>query len=213
MKNLSILLLVILFSSCMTQRKVESWLDDHPLVESKRCHEMYPCVTTGQQIEVRIDSSAFIRTRDSALSVIAGLSSIIGSYPTLMVDTTLRVYPGAPALNYNYADVKPMIAELRRLVLNMPSVNMDSIVKIKIKDSAEVVMWKETARQYRDSANFFKGGLVTAENEAAAFKRKYRSLLAGIIALIVFLLFVLIMAARAKGMTFGFAKILQKFQR
>lgn len=50
---------VVCFSSCISQKKVNSWLDDHPTEAAGYCADKYPPDTTTQVIIDTVDTGAY----------------------------------------------------------------------------------------------------------------------------------------------------------
>jgi hypothetical protein len=71
-KNIWIISVVILLSSCVTESKVNRWLNDHPIKAAGYCADKFPPDTTTIVIADSVDTKAY----DSAY---AGLSSYADS--------------------------------------------------------------------------------------------------------------------------------------
>lgn len=58
------LIIVLLFTSCITQKKVNSWLNDHPTEAAGYCADHFPPDTTTKTIFQKVDSSGYIEANN-----------------------------------------------------------------------------------------------------------------------------------------------------
>lgn len=80
MKILSTIILLFSLSSCLTEKKVHSWLDDHEYNAAKYCSQKFPVDTISKTEYKYVDSSgyqdAYLRISDYADDLLAKLDSV-----------------------------------------------------------------------------------------------------------------------------------------
>jgi hypothetical protein len=59
MKNITIILLTIFFTSCITQKKVNRWNNDHPIQAAGYCADNFPPDTITRTVTQNIDSAGY----------------------------------------------------------------------------------------------------------------------------------------------------------
>lgn len=64
MRNLKYLVVLLLFTSCVTQKKVKNWLDDHPTEAAGYCADKFPPDTVTRVITSKPDSTGYNDAND-----------------------------------------------------------------------------------------------------------------------------------------------------
>jgi hypothetical protein len=59
-KNLSIIVLLAAFAGCVTQKKVNTWLNDHPTAAAGYCADNFPPDTVTKTVFQTVDSSGYL---------------------------------------------------------------------------------------------------------------------------------------------------------
>lgn len=98
-KNITIALLLVLFTSCITQKKVNNWLDDHPTEAAGYCADNFPPDTISKVITKNIDSAdyynAYMNMAYLADSLFFRLDSIQhlppGERPKINIDSLRKI--------------------------------------------------------------------------------------------------------------------------
>ncbi len=221
MKRIAAILLIILAaSSCVTQRKVDAWLDRHPLHEATRCADKFPSVVTG--IDVKVDSAAFKIALDSILATLLQIDRIVDTsnpsifYPEsqgslLHIDkyhggitpdsygkeiTNINIPPAYP--KDQMAVIRQQIAQLRTMLMRLPAVVIDTTRTVK--DSAQIVKWKLTAQLYQDSSNYYKGQTVIFKGEADDWESRYKKIVYTLIGIGLIIGVVVFFVLKSKGL-------------
>lgn len=90
------LLIALLFASCMTQKKVNQWLDEHPTAAAGYCADHFPPDTTTRTVKSQADSSGYNEANDRMRGYADSLFYRLDSLQHLPA-TTNQLYP--PRIN------------------------------------------------------------------------------------------------------------------
>lgn len=118
MRLLTIIAFLALISSCITQKKVNHWLDDHPTVAAGYCADNFPPDTVTRTVFQSVDSSGYL---DAYLNM-----SYLADSLFYRLDSLQHV-PGAAPYKFNIDSLRKAVdKEIRKRL--KPCV--DSVVHI-----------------------------------------------------------------------------------
>jgi hypothetical protein len=177
MKQLIYILAIILFSSCITERKANNWFNQHKRKAAAYCHVNFPVDTTNKVEFKFVDSSAY---HNAYLNVSHLADSLF-----FALDSVTHI-PGKP--------YRPNIDSLRKVVDKEIRTRLtpcvDSVVYIKttVVDHAREAILQGLLDE-KDQINTKQQQIIQRQNDKIIMQRKWFWLFWGLVVLIALYVF------------------------